>query len=473
MEGRGYDRIEFLTSDLDQDRYTYADDEAGDEQVFCYRVTAVFARLNANQNPVNSVESKPSEEVCILSNRNRPFMTMNDVISTDESSGEINIAWLMPNAEEYDIIENPGPYTVEVLQTEPAITNPILSTSYNDFDDIPVLDTLMVSNLNTENTQYHYQVDLINGNSDRSSADSASSIFLSTVATDMEAQLSWSSSVPWENISYMIYRSIDGGIFELIDETVNTTYIDGDLENAVEYCYFIRSTGTYSVEPFPDPIINNSQEACVTPIDNEAPCPLPLEAIGICQQLEEGAVLDAVFNQLMWSNNLIDCPENADIGSYNIYFGSGPDADFDLIDEVDTPLLNYEDPRSNIVGGCYYITAVDSVGNQSLPSDTLCLSRCSIFELPNTFTPNADGANDLFIPRSNLFVDEVDFRVFNKWGNLIYRTSDPQLNWDGKNMNNSDVDDGTYYYTCEIFQGNDLGLNESVEVLSGYIEVIR
>ncbi len=473
MEGRGYNRIEFLTNDLNQDRYTYADNEAGSEQVFCYRVTAVFARLNANQNPVNSVESQPSEEVCILSNRIRPFMTMNDVISTDQSNGDINIAWLMPNAEEYDTVENTGPYTVEIFQTMPTQANPISSTTYNSFVEIPVLDTLMLSNLNTANTQHHYQVDLINGNTDRNSAESASSIFLSTIATDMEAQLSWSSSVPWENINYMVYRSINGGVFELISETSSTTYVDLDLDNGIEYCYFIRSIGTYSVEPFPDPIINNSQEACLTPIDNAAPCPLPLEAIGICQQLDEGAVLDEVFNQLMWSNNLIDCPENSDIAGYNIYFGIGLEADFDLIDEVEIPLVNYEDPRSNIVGGCYYITAVDSVGNQSLPSDTLCLSRCSIFELPNTVTPNADGANDLFIPRSNLFVDEVDFRVFNKWGNLIYRTSDPELNWDGKNMNNNDVDDGTYYYTCEIFQANELGVNESVDILSGYIEVIR
>ena len=473
MDGRGYNRIEFLTNDLDQDRYTYSDDEAGDQQVFCYRVTAVFARLNANQNPVNSVESKPSEEVCILSNRNRPFMTMNDVISTDRSSGEINIAWLMPNAVEYDTTENPGPYTVEIIQTNPPLGNPISSTTYETFAEIPELDTLTLTSLNTEDTQYHYQVDLIDGNENRSNATPASSIYLSTVATDMEAQLSWSSTVPWNNINYQVYRSIDGVTFLLLDETTSTTYSDQDLDNGIEYCYYIRSIGTYSVAPFPDPIINNSQESCVRPTDNEPPCPLPLEAIGICQQLDEGALLDEVYNQLTWSNNLIECPQNADISSYNIFFGFGPEVDFELIDEVETPILSYEDPRMNIVGGCYYITAVDSVGNQSLPSDTLCLSRCSIFELPNTFTPNADGANDLFVPRNNLFVDEVDFRVFNKWGNLIYQTNDPQLNWDGKNMNNNDVDDGTYYYTCEIFQANDLGVNESTDILSGYIEVIR
>lgn len=473
MEGRGYDRIEFITNDANNDRYNYVDSAVEEDKVFCYRITAVFARLNANQNPVNSVESQPSEEVCILAQRDIPFLTLNDVTQTDITNGSVDIRWLTPDGAIYDTILHPPPYRIEVIQSNPLVAAPLFSQTYDDYTSVPTMDSLSVENLDTENVQYNYTVDLIDGNGDSSISESASSIFLTTMATDMVANLSWNASTPWNNINYEIYRSEDGGAFELIDETTSRTYSDGNLINGITYCYFIKSEGTFSIEPFPDPIINNSQIACVEPVDNQPPCPVNLEIVGICDQLAEGVSIDEAFNHLEWSNDLLDCPENADIALYEIFFSDTPSGDFDLIDDVDAPGLSYDDFRSDLVGGCYFLIAIDSVGNQSMPSDTICLDRCSVYELPNAFTPNADGANDLFVPRNNLFVNEVDFRVFNKWGNLMFTTSDPQLNWDGKNQGGNDVDDGTYYYTCELFQANDLGVNESIDILSGFIEVLR
>ena len=472
MEGRGYTRIEFTSNTIEDNRYQFIDSNINETQVYCYRVTAIFARLNVSQNPINVVESKPSVEVCILAKRDIPYLTKASVESTDTNNGEVIVEWIIPSAMVYDTMIHPGPYRIEIKETMVQV-GVVLSETYETYNSIPVIGSVLVDNLNTQDEQHQFEVSLIDGNGEAGISEKATTVLLTVQETDMEVNLTWQSDVPWDNTQYTIYRSINGGSFVLINTTKSLTYKDVMLENGTEYCYFIESEGTYGVEPFPNPIFNDSQIACVSPVDNQAPCPPTLNVVGICEQLEEGFLSDNIFNELQWTPDLNACPQNADIAEYTIYTGAGPESEFAPIITLDVENNSFSDDISGIVGGCYYITAIDSIGNQSQPSDTLCLGKCSIFDLPNTFTPNADGANDLFVPRENLFVESVDFRVFNKWGDLIYKTDDPQLNWDGTNLKGREVDDGTYYYTCEIFQSNELGVGIAVDILSGYIEVLR
>lgn len=53
--------------------------------------------------------------------------------------------------------------------------------------------------------------------------------------------------------------------------------------------------------------------------------------------------------------------------------------------------------------------------------------------VPNAFTPNNDGQNDLF-KITNITNKEklIEFKVFNRWGTIMFRTSDPELGWDGR-----------------------------------------
>jgi gliding motility-associated-like protein len=50
--------------------------------------------------------------------------------------------------------------------------------------------------------------------------------------------------------------------------------------------------------------------------------------------------------------------------------------------------------------------------------------------LPNAFTPNGDGVNDIFIVRSN-FIKEMSFVIYDRWGNEIFSTTDENVGWDG------------------------------------------
>jgi gliding motility-associated-like protein len=126
------------------------------------------------------------------------------------------------------------------------------------------------------------------------------------------------------------------------------------------------------------------------------------------------------------------------------------------------------------LAGCYAVSALDSVGNESAQSNRVCVDNCPKYELPNVFTPNGDQANDLFTPFPGWrFVSAVDFQVFNRWGNLVFSTTDPALNWNGTDLNNKQLAEGTYLYVCKVFESRVGGSVLRPGTLSGYIELIR
>ena len=68
----------------------------------------------------------------------------------------------------------------------------------------------------------------------------------------------------------------------------------------------------------------------------------------------------------------------------------------------------------------------------------------SMLTVPNTFTPNGDGTNDEFrvVYRS---IKEFHIWVYNRWGKLVYKSSDPAKGWDGT-INGRPATSGAYYY---------------------------
>jgi gliding motility-associated-like protein len=50
--------------------------------------------------------------------------------------------------------------------------------------------------------------------------------------------------------------------------------------------------------------------------------------------------------------------------------------------------------------------------------------------VPNIFTPNADGMNDVFIPVTR-GIKFYSLMLFDRWGEKIFESSDPSLGWDG------------------------------------------
>ena len=96
------------------------------------------------------------------------------------------------------------------------------------------------------------------------------------------------------------------------------------------------------------------------------------------------------------------------------------------------------------------------------------------YTLPNVFTPNGDGFNDVFEP----IVTGIDLIVsaktvvFNRWGNILWDTDDPLIQWDGKSkLTKMDCPPGTYFYICDITYQSQTG--EEKLHLQGSITIVR
>ena len=96
------------------------------------------------------------------------------------------------------------------------------------------------------------------------------------------------------------------------------------------------------------------------------------------------------------------------------------------------------------------------------------------YKLPNVFTPNGDGFNDVFEP----IVTGIDLIVnaktviFNRWGNILWDTDDPLIQWDGKSkLTKMDCPSGTYFYVCDITYQGETG--EEKLHLQGAITIVR
>ncbi|MFM9008177.1 MAG: gliding motility-associated C-terminal domain-containing protein [Bacteroidota bacterium] len=79
----------------------------------------------------------------------------------------------------------------------------------------------------------------------------------------------------------------------------------------------------------------------------------------------------------------------------------------------------------------------------SVSNEVIVIPAMSIY-VPNAFTPNGDGMNDTWGVVGEA-IEEFDLQVFNRWGQLVYETSNPNAHWDGTHMGNQ-VPMGTYVY---------------------------
>ena len=79
--------------------------------------------------------------------------------------------------------------------------------------------------------------------------------------------------------------------------------------------------------------------------------------------------------------------------------------------------------------------------------------------IPNGFTPDGDGINDILMVRGTGIKTVKNFRIFNRWGQVVFERSnispnDASQGWDGK-INGIAAPPEVYVYTCEVTCDND------------------
>ncbi len=452
----GYSRIASFT---DISRITFLDDNKGAGLMrglkYCYLVVAWYP---------DKAESYASNEACATLKKDLAVITNASIVATNATTGSAYIAWSKPT--ELDIIQIPGPYKYLVSRSRSdAPTQFVLVDSLSNLNDT----TLTNNQLNTMQNRFLYRIDLYNvtpGNRFLiGSSQVASTIFLTAYPTDKMVKLRWTNEVPWTNHQFVIYRKGPGGnSYDSIGSCKVPVYNDKGLVNGLTYCYKIKSVGNYSASGFVNPIINFSQETCSVPLDNVPPCPPLLTIKTICESQE---------NVLSWTKPADSCP--GDIAKYYIYY-TPVKGNPVLIDSIgNTHDTSYIHKPANRVAGCYGVSAIDSVGNRSDTSNIICIDYtfCPVYTLPNIFTPNNDGKNDFFIPFPGYTsVSDVNIKIFDRWGRLVFETRNPDIQWDGNDKEtHQPCSDGTYFFVCDVYENT---LNGTVmRNLHGSLTILR
>ena len=500
-DSAGYELIDEVSPTTN----AYQDDNDGDFLDFgaqyCYRILAVFPSPAGGQSYV-------STEVCGIIVADAPVITNVSVQETDDAQGEIEIAWRRPF--DIDPVLFPPPYQYDVYRGEglSPSTFDLIASNLQELDTV-YTDT---TSLDTENIAYAYQVMLkdINGTEIRPSS-TASSVFLSPKSLFQKIELRWEADVPWSNNTqdypmHYIYRdhsnTSDDNLLTLIDSVnVNTNgfvYLDEGqfnmvpLDERIEYCYYVITQGAYGNPRIAEPLINFSQIVCAQPNDTIPPCaPIVEVKVTDCDTFfsDKSCSFRSFQNELAWRReNSAECGEET-VKYYNVYYSSTGEAPFELLTPGGVEDTVYVHDNLNSLAGCYYITSVDRSDNESEPSNLVCNENCPSYVLPNIFTPNGDGYNDVFNAFNDIdnpdldpsqcprFVNKVTFTVINRYGKVVYNFESGGENsiligWDGRDNSGDQLGSGIYYYTAEVeFEAIDPELRN--QVLRSWVTILR
>ena len=482
LAGRGYTQLtpSEITDIDDNGRYVFEDMDVIRGRTYCYRVVAVLSLRAASTGlRFQDFESIPSEEICVQLDRDIPLLTKVDVVETSATAGVVDVCWLIPSANSLDTILNGGPYRYVLSRATGQTTDAAAFSAIATFETQTFggqVDTCFTdTNLDTEGSAYSYRIELFVEEETEpvGPAQPATTVRLSGDPTDLANALSWTEIVPWANLEYEVYRRDPGTTdFSQVATVTEMSYRDTGLVNGQEYCYYIRSVGSYNIDDIPSPLLNRSQELCLIPEDDVAPCAPALTVESVCDREIDCTDTDNLFNILSWTLPPATC-DVEDVVGYRVYFTADSVSTPELVANIASAgILTFEHTPPNGIVGCYTVTALDQNGNESDPSNRVCVENCPIYELPNVFTPNGDNANDLLQPRALCFVERVSLKIFNRWGQLVFETENPSIDWDGTNLNGEALPSGTYFYIGQIFERRFTGIAQSETPVSGYVELI-
>lgn len=188
---------------------------------------------------------------------------------------------------------------------------------------------------------------------------------------------------------------------------------------------------------------------------------------------------------VQWSHpNCTYAPDTVVVGMVNMpQLGLGTDRELCAGDSI---LLGVAPPPGSVVGWSDGAAGMPrAIGAPGAYTATLGYQGCTVtdsvhvtmvecdegvIELPNVFSPNDDGTNDLFRPVLVHGIASLSFSAFNRWGQEVFHTTQPDLGWDGRNSNGNKVPDGVYFWVLEYMPEHGSG---AVKTTPGTVMLLR
>lgn len=147
--------------------------------------------------------------------------------------------------------------------------------------------------------------------------------------------------------------------------------------------------------------------------------------------------------------------EGVPVGGELIWYPSGVSADGFTVNNGDSVVVNpfYD---------TYYVVSYSINGCSAYDTVLVNVNYQEVVQVPNSFSPNGDGVNDFLKVLTNVDADnnytngfveggaiaEIDFRVYNRYGILVFKTSDPHEGWDGT-FKGKPENPATFVYTID------------------------
>lgn len=112
----------------------------------------------------------------------------------------------------------------------------------------------------------------------------------------------------------------------------------------------------------------------------------------------------------------------------------------------DTTFSETDNSNNQVIFYTIVATPNDNVANSI--SNTIKLIKPNNIYFPNAFTPDGDGRNETF-KINGRFITSFDLKIFNRWGELVYFSTNLEDSWDGT-RGDQDLDQGTYAFRSSI-----------------------
>lgn len=138
---------------------------------------------------------------------------------------------------------------------------------------------------------------------------------------------------------------------------------------------------------------------------------------------------------------------------------TGGTPDYTLEWDGPTGIDDDETEADGLSAGNYTLTVTDA--NGCVKDTVIVLTQPDDLTLPTGLSPNADGSNDFYVILGVAEHPDNVFKVFNRWGNLVYEKTGYNNEWYGQGVNDQDLPDGTYYV---IFEADDRSFNTFVDL---------
>lgn len=168
-------------------------------------------------------------------------------------------------------------------------------------------------------------------------------------------------------------------------------------------------------------------------------------------------VIDSITTEL--GRDTFYCPANP----MRLDASAGTVADYQWSNGATGPTLNVE------AAGLYEVTVTNMC---QTVEDAIMIAECEMctFYLPNAFSPNGDGMNDVFRTFPNCEVLEYELKVYDRWGTQVYSGTDPSSGWDG-HLRGVQMDMGVYAWVLK-YTVSENGTPRS-GVLTGDVAIVR